>query len=84
MTREEFYAKYDDVEVTFDSYYKFIFTFVGDLPDGARLSCSYGGNHDEIYRFELSNGMRTTVGKLYPYEGTVTKDGATVDEFWDY
>ncbi len=84
MTRDEFLDKYGDVVVTFSSYYKYTFTFSAELPDGSTLSVGYGGNHDEIYRYELVNNEQTTVGKLWPYQGSVYKDGNLVEGFYDY
>ena len=43
MTIEELIEKYGDVELKFDSYYKYKFTFSGKAPDGKIISWSYGG-----------------------------------------
>ena len=69
MTREEFYAKYGDVEVTFSSYYKFAFTYAATLPDGKRLTVGFGGNSDDIYRHEVTATSVENVSQLQPYTG---------------
>ena len=84
INRETFIEKYGDIEVKFSHYYKYTFTFVGCLPDGSSILCSVGGNPDDIYRFEVSNDSVETVASLYPYYGTITRDGVTQEEFYEY
>jgi hypothetical protein len=85
MTRKEFYEKYGDVKVKFSSYYKYTFTYTGNLPDGGRISVDYGANADDIYRFEVGANYEETISLLEPYAGTAyDKDGKQVDEFYDY
>lgn len=84
MTHEEFYAKYGNVAVRFECYYKYTFTYSATLEDGSVLACSFGGNSDDIYRHYVASDGFETVGGLYPYAGVVTKDGTVIDEFRDY
>lgn len=57
MTREEAEEMFDyyngSLSVTFDSYYKFSFTFLGENDD-VELFLGYGGNHDDIYRYNVN------------------------------
>jgi hypothetical protein len=46
-------ARYGDVLVQFCSYYKYSFTFVGDLPDGRRLMVCVGSCAEDIYRMSV-------------------------------
>lgn len=62
MTREEFDAKYGNVEVTFDSYYKFTFYFSGTTPEGVQISGHIGGSADDIYRSDI--GARVPAERL--------------------
>lgn len=85
MTRKEFYEKYGEVKVKFSDYYKYTFTYTGELPDGGRISVGYGGNADQIYRHEVSADCEETMGSIGPYCGTAyDADGKVVDEFYDY
>jgi hypothetical protein len=85
MTREEFYEKYIDVKVKFSTYYKYTFTYVGELPDGGKISVGYGGNADQIYRHEVGADCEKTVSSIQPYSGTAyDADRNVVDEFYDY
>jgi len=87
MTREEFCKKYGDVKVKFSSYYKYTFTYTGNLPDGGRISVDCGANGDDIYRFEVGADCEEIINSLElgPYAGTAyDKDGKQVDEFYDY
>lgn len=84
MTRQEFYAKYGDVEVTFSSYYKYTFTYDAALPDGKRLTVGYGGNSDQIYRHEVATACAEKVSSLHPYTGAVYEGTEEVEGFYDY
>jgi hypothetical protein len=84
MTREEFYKKYGDVAVSFESYYKYTFSYRASLPDGSALSVGCGGNSDEIYRLEVSKDQQLKVGELQPYTGAVYLNGVEIDSFYDY
>ena len=85
MTRAEFYEKYGNVRVKFSSYYKYTFTYEATLPDGNRLTCGYGGNHDDIYRHDVSADWGETVGSLQPYKGSVYDwIGYEIESFYDY
>lgn len=55
MTIEQVNEKFKDSKVTFESYYKYTFTFVGVSEDGYRLTCHYGGSSDDIYRYDVGN-----------------------------
>ena len=79
MTYAEAILKYGDVEVTFNHYYKYVFTFVGEC-DGLTLHASLGGT-DDIYRFELySDGLKQKIKDLRPDDITAYKDG---EEVWE-
>jgi len=86
MTREEFYEKYGDVEVKFDSYYKYTFSYRGITPDGNVITCEYGGNIDDIYRHDVSRDGVETVRNLYPYAGNVyvNGNGIEIESFYDF
>lgn len=85
MTRDEFYEKYGDVKVKFSDYYKYTFTYTGNLPDGGRISVDYGGNAEQIYRHEVSANCEETVSSIEPYSGTAyDADRNVVDQFYDY
>ena len=85
MTRDEFIEKYGDVVVTFSHYYKYTFTFKTVLPNGMILSVGYGGDHHDIYRYDLVNNEQIRVEDVYPYVGSVYEDGGKVlESFYDY
>ena len=90
LTEEEFIDKYSEVDVTFDSYYKYAFTYVGYTepgPDGLQIEVSYGADASQIYRFELKTGHTVELGKtaMSFYRGeTKTMSGEIVDEFYEF
>jgi len=85
MTKKEFIEKYGNVKVKFSTYYKYTFTYVGELPNGGKISVDCGGNADDIYRYEVVPDMEESVSSIDPYCGTAyDKDGNVVDEFYDY
>jgi hypothetical protein len=83
MTREEFYIKYGEVKVKFYSYYKYTFNYKADLPNGAVLFCSFGGDIDSIYKQEVFPDKLVSVNILAPYEGKIIKDDCTIESFDD-
>ncbi len=54
MTVEQVNEKFKDVEVMFNSYYTFTFTFIGKSEDGYEIVCSYEGDSDAIYSFNVT------------------------------
>lgn len=86
LSRKEFYEKYGDVVVSFDSYYKYDFEFVGVTPEGYVIEVGYGGDADEIYRYDLAHNETGTVNNINPYKGIVTdpKTRVEIDSFYDY
>lgn len=84
ITKEEFLAKYGDVEVAFSSYYKYSFTYTGETEDGVIVAVDYGGNDSEIYRHSVGAGVKEKISSLYPYAGSAIVDGEIVESFYDY
>jgi hypothetical protein len=81
ITKDEFLDKYGNVKVKFDSYYKYMFRFRGELPEGGVLYCSYGGDADDIYRFNIDVDKEETVSTIDPNRGSVYKDDEEVLSF---
>ena len=73
MTAEQVNEKFKDVKVTFDSYYKFTFTFKGQSEDGFTLACLYGGSSDDIYRYDV-NTNPVSFGECDQWSHVVVKD----------
>lgn len=72
--------KYKDVMLSFDSYHKYVFTFKGMAPDGARIICKFGGDHDIIYRYSVDTSTTPLEGDwkwheiiIYSPEGNTFK-----------
>jgi hypothetical protein len=73
MTVEQVNEKFKDVKVTFDSYYKFTFTFKGQSEDGYTLACLYGGSSDDIYRYDV-NTDPVSFGECDQWSHVVVRD----------
>jgi len=80
MTKSEFYEKYGDVEVTFVGYYKYTFDYVSTLSDGNTLYCQYGGDADDIYRFDVDT-LPITIKSLQPNFARISKDQVEVEYY---
>lgn len=83
MTREEFIAKYGDVKVTFDCYYKYTFSFSGTCDNGYAIFVDVGGSSDDIYRFSVGSDP-IAIKNLGIVSGEVKNNGNIVDSFYDY
>lgn len=82
MTLSEFLEKYGKVEVTFDSYYKYRFSFVGVASEGTEVGVSVGGDHGSIYRFDVSSSP-TTIEALHYDIGLSSSHVGGDYFFWD-
>lgn len=71
-TKADVIARYADVPLRFTEYFKFTFWFAGTAPDGASISAGFGGNSDDIYRFEVKPDTVMTL----------TADPADVWRYW--
>lgn len=65
MVKNEFYEKYGDVFVAFDSYYKYTFTYKSDLDNNCSIYCLYGRDSGSIYRHNV-NTDRVKLSDLEP------------------
>jgi hypothetical protein len=84
LKSEEFLEKYGEVKVKFSNYYKYTFTFEGSLPEGAKISVSFGGDADQIYKFNVVADQEITVNDTYPNTGYVSdENGRVIDEFYE-
>jgi hypothetical protein len=54
LWKAEFLKQYGDTPVSFDGYFKYVFTFKGTASDGKSIVVTIGGNADEIYRLDIS------------------------------
>jgi hypothetical protein len=72
MTEKEFMEKYGDEKVKFSHYYKYNFSFRGI--DNPALSIRCGGDHDDIYRFDVDADVAYTVRELDPQYGRCGED----------
>lgn len=87
ISKEEFCNRYGDVVVKFSYYYKYVFTFNAELPDGSKLIIAFGGSADFIFNIEVNNNEEHYVKDMetYAVSGSVyDKDDKTVCCFWDY
>lgn len=64
LTQQEILEKHGNTEMVFRSYYKYMFTYEGETPNGDKIYAHCGGNHDDIYRFEVVAGNMETLKSL--------------------
>jgi len=55
ITDDEVKNLFKDVHLTFEHYYKYMFTFIGYTTyyDKYKIVAKYGGTQDDIYKFEV-------------------------------
>ena len=67
-------------EMRFVKYYKYIFTFAAEN-DEYRLELSYGGNPDDIYKFNLDASMTLANWKIEDFDlYSISKAGCPDEE----
>lgn len=73
--------------IIFAHYYKYTFTFCGGK-DGYNFSLGYGGDNDEIYRYELLITDEKKVGKDFTkefYKAEISdEEGNVIFEHYDF
>lgn len=80
ITKDEALKKYGDVVVTFSSYYKYTFSFVGES-EGLSICCEYGGYADLIYRYSVLNNQSCAIKEIDFCRLSVFKDSEVIEEF---
>lgn len=70
MNNKEFLAEYGDLDVAFESYYKFTFTYSALLEDGSKLVIDAGDIDGDVYRDSFSavekvKGMELKGARIY-------------------
>jgi len=53
MTHSEVVGKFGHIPLKFRSYYKYTFIFTGE-DKNCKICCRCGGDHSDIYRFEVT------------------------------
>jgi hypothetical protein len=70
LTDEFIKENFKDVQMTFEHYYKYTFTFIGYLSrkvvNGTeyKIVARYGGDHDDVYRFEVDTHKPERFGEM--------------------
>ena len=85
LTIEEVLEKYGNIELYFSSYYKYSFTYTYKK-DNLEIIGSYGGNSDDIYRYDVTPNKKVLV-KFYKeslQHLTIVEDGKIVFNYSDY
>jgi hypothetical protein len=78
MTREQVLDTYAGFPLQFRSFYKYIFTFATEAPDGAQIVAQIGGDHHEIYRMYVSASEQIYLGDANLLSLSVVKDGEEI------
>ena len=86
LTEDEVNSKYGEVKLTFSSYYKYSFTFIGVAEDGARIVAGWGSDSDDIYKYNLSNNEQKKLGKVSTdwHHVSVTMGEDILFSYFDY
>ena len=83
LTESQFKEQYGHVKVVFSSYFKYSFSFKGELED-EQIYVSIGGNSGDIYRVSISANQEYEIKELNIVDATVMKNSIIIAEFSDY
>lgn len=82
ISKEKFVELYGDVKVKFQSYWKYTFLFYGETLNGEKVSVNYGGNSDDIYKFDVTADLEISLKEFYEVNSFdsayVYKDGEEI------
>ena len=84
ISRTEFNELYGDVEVEFNSYYKYTFEFRGETKTFEPVSISFGGCSDEIYKESIEAGEKVKVRDIEGKYATVYTDDTCTEVVHSY
>jgi hypothetical protein len=74
---------YGSVPLYFGHYYKYAFTFYGVAEDGATVSITIGGNHDDIYRLEVNAIDILYLSDQQHHYANIIKDGIELYRYYE-
>lgn len=81
LTKNEMLQKYGDVELKFNYYYKYCFTFIANLGDNKSISVNVGGNADEIYTLDVDSEEVYLLGNLPIFSSEIYENGIQIEEY---
>lgn len=85
ISKEDFINKYGNITVKFARYYKYCFTYGAVLPNGDKISVTFGGDSSDIYREEVISDEERLVSDLDPFSGVVLDaNNKELTSFYDY
>jgi hypothetical protein len=85
IEHDEFIEKYANVRVTFSSYYKYEFKYIGQTDDGVKVSVTYGGDANQIYKFTLNAGHNFLLGEtLMSFKHGISQRIDTNEELFEF
>lgn len=85
MTTEEFNERFGKYAVKFSSYYKYTFNFRAEVEPGVVVTVGYGGNHDDIYRYEVDSETMEQIDCAENWTSvTVYENGVQIFDYYNY
>jgi hypothetical protein len=84
LSTHDVIALYGSVPLYFGHYYKYSFTFSGAAEDGAIVSITIGGDHNDIYRLEVNAHDIMYFSDEQHYSASVVKDGIEIYRYYNW
>ena len=81
LSYEELLSQYGDIELKFSSYFKYSFTFTGQIGD-IRIEATIGGSSDDIYRLDIDADQIMTIRMLDARMVSIYKGGQLIAEYY--
>ncbi|MDI6977192.1 hypothetical protein [Serratia sp. Se-RSBMAAmG] len=76
MSKSAFIEQHSNAELSFRNYYKYSFTYQGEI-DGKQVLVTFGGDPDDIYRADLS-ASETLKALSDEFDLEITVDGVSL------
>lgn len=76
MSKSAFIEQHSNAEFSFQNYYKYGFTYQGEV-DGKQVLVTFGGDPDDIYRADLS-ASETLKALSDEFDLEITVDGVSL------
>ena len=81
LSQEELLSQYGDAELKFSSYYKYSFTFTGQMVD-IKINATIGGSSDDIYRLDVYADQKMSLQMLDPTSVSIYKGQKLIAEYY--
>ena len=81
LTEQEVLEKYGNIELIFESYYKYQFLYSAKLEGSRKICVTFGGNGPDIYRSEFGPKEKLNDQADEDFDVSVYEDSTLIESY---